>query len=167
MGDAAPVQTGGGAAGQRTGTVVEIVVRDVPVATYLASRRHIGRLLAEAARFRELAARDDVAAPHAEVVLALEELVAESGEQRLGVTHAVAAAAARGDEEIDVAYRLEVPRAMLLVVRIMDLLEEADQLCRQGTLRTPPADPDVRALRRRWRVALTAALVDHGVEVAA
>lgn len=143
---------------QRDGPI-EVVVREVPTATYLAARRHIDRLLGHHAG-RGPSGGDG--SPETEVVVAAAAILAD--DRRAHSTAQVEAAFVRGDPTVDITYRVDDPSEIRLVIRGLPLLQAADRYARLGSLPAPPADPDVRSFWRWFADALEHALADAGVE---
>jgi hypothetical protein len=127
----------------------EVRLIGFPLGLYARSTEHHEELMRE---FQLLAIDPPTSTPGHEVPRRLLDLIAELNSDYAGFSAgpeaARDAAAARGDESVDLSY--QVPEAVAAACERLDaLLEEADEFCRAGdrllTLATPP---DAVALRR-------------------
>lgn len=124
----------------------EVHLLGVPIALHDRSAAHHDALLREFALIRSSERTGSV--PDRLLAL-LADLDERYRIQRAAPTAALEAARARGDEHIDLVYR--VPMAVGATARELDeLLQEADAYCREGRhLVTVAASPEV-VLYRRW-----------------
>ena len=138
--------------------LVEVRLLDLPVAEYVESARHHDELFRE---FALILSRPEVEGDH-QVPALLLALVEELSARFVGFTAAplgeLQAAVERGDERVDLTYR--VPReARQAAVRLADLLADADRYCRAGALLTL-APPPAAAAFRDWYLEEFAAQID-------
>jgi anti-sigma regulatory factor (Ser/Thr protein kinase) len=129
----------------------------VPVEAYLALQEHNDALFRELELISiELATPGAVARPTSSRLASLvDQLYGQFRNQRDGHRTVVAEAQARGERTVELKAR--VPPASVEPARAyVELLEEADELCRRGELLTPPPPAQVRSLRR-WFVEQMAA----------
>ena len=127
----------------------EVRLIGYPLALHARSTEHHEELMRE---FQLLAIDPPTSTPGHEVPTRLLDLIAELNSQYAGVSEAPDAerdaAAARGDESVDLVYQVPVD-VVVACERLDALLDEADEFCRAGerllTLATPP---DAAALRR-------------------
>jgi anti-sigma regulatory factor (Ser/Thr protein kinase) len=127
----------------------------VPVAGYLELQAHNDALFRELELISiELEHNDgaQVAAPLADLV---DQLYRRFRGQRDGYRDVIAAALARGDTTVEL-HTTATPAAAGAAGGYLALLEQADALCRDGTLLTPEPPAGVRSLRR-WFVEEMAA----------
>jgi len=141
-----PTGSGAGSGAGSDEVLVEVRILSFPMDLYERAREHNEGLMREFTLIR-LSEPDSLAVPHRLVQLA-EELT-----QRFAAFTAVpesqlVEAEARGDEQIDLVYRVP-PDAAEAVTRFGALMDEADEYCRSGqhllTLVTPP---DLLGLRQ-------------------
>jgi len=122
----------------------------VPVDGYLALQAHNDALFREL----ELVSIELETAGPSRVVPPLAELVGQLYSrfrgQRDSYRDVVAAAQARGDATVDLEARVP-PAAAGAALDYLELLERADELCRDGVLLIPEPPAEVKALRR-WFV---------------
>ena len=122
----------------------------VPVDGYLALQAHNDALFREL----ELVSIELETAGPARVVPPLAELVGQLYSrfrgQRDSYRDVVAAAQARGDATVDLETKVP-PAAAGAALDYLELLERADELCRDGVLLTPEPPAEVKTLRR-WFV---------------
>jgi hypothetical protein len=133
----------------------------VPVDAYLELQAHNDALFRELELVGiELAARGPGAAPVPAPLAGLfDRLYRPFRSQRDGYRDVVAAAQARGDQTVDLVTR-STPAGVVAARSYLDLLEQADELCRTGVLLTPLPPARVRALRRWFVEELGAQLLD-------
>jgi anti-sigma regulatory factor (Ser/Thr protein kinase) len=130
----------------------------VPVDGYLELQAHNDALLRELDLISIELEHDDgaqVAAPLADLV---DQLYRRFRGQRDSYRDVVAAAQARGDATVELR-TTATPAAASGARGYLALLEQADALCRDGTLLTPEPPAGVRSLRR-WFVEEMAAQVE-------
>jgi hypothetical protein len=130
----------------------------VPVGGYLELQAHNDALFRELELISIERERDDgaqVAAPLADLV---DQLYRRFRGQRDSYRDVVAAAQARGDATVELNTTAN-PAAASGARGYLALLEQADALCRDGTLLTPEPSASVKSLRR-WFVDEMAAQVD-------
>ena len=130
--------------------LVEVRLLALPLDVWRRTQEHVDDLLREFT----LVAQDEEAraAVPGRLLALIQELRAGYGqfsaEQRL----AMEAAVARGELEIDLVYRVP-PAAAGAAQQLGDMLDEADEYCRQGdhllTLATPPEEQRFR----RWFIS--------------
>jgi hypothetical protein len=136
----------------------------VPVDGYLELQAHNDALFRELELVSIELEGDDgarVAAPLADLV---DQLYRRFRGQRDSYRDVVAAARARGEATVELTSAAEA--ADVSGARsYLELLEQADQLCRDGLLLTPEPSAQVRALRR-WFVDQMAAQVLGGADPA-
>jgi anti-anti-sigma factor len=125
---------------------VAIELRGVPLDLYGASAAHIDALQREF----EMVLRDEPDVAAQEVPRRLRALVQHIKERfsdfRESADAEIAAARERGDAVADLTYEAPVDLGAELM-RLRDLLEEADEYCRSGDLMTLASPPEVRAYR--------------------
>jgi anti-sigma regulatory factor (Ser/Thr protein kinase) len=139
----------------------EVRFAGVPVDAYLELQAHNDALFRELELISiELAAQEDGAArgssPPADLV---DQLYTQFRGQRDSYRDAVATAQARGQRTVDLATSLP-PAAVGAARAYLELLEQADELCRTGVLLTPEPPARVRALRRWFVDQMAAQLLD-------
>jgi anti-sigma regulatory factor (Ser/Thr protein kinase) len=130
----------------------------VPVGGYLELQAHNDALFRELELISIELERDDgaqVAAPLADLV---DQLYRRFRGQRDSYRDVVAAALTRGDATVELT-TTATPAAASGARAYLALLEQADALCRDGTLLTPEPPATVKTLRR-WFVEEMAAQVD-------
>jgi anti-sigma regulatory factor (Ser/Thr protein kinase) len=131
----------------------------VPVEGYLELQAHNDALFRELELISiELEGDDDagVAAPLADLV---DQLYRRFRGQRDSYRDVVAAAQARGERTVELETTLP-PAAAAAARSYLELLEQADELCRDGTLLTPAPSAAVRRLRRWFVEEMAAQLLD-------
>jgi hypothetical protein len=82
----------------------------------------------------------------ARLLALLDELDQRFGSFSVGPSSEIEAAVARGDETVDVTYRVP-PETREAAIRLSELLTRADEFCRQGELLTVAPPPDAVAFR--------------------
>ena len=130
----------------------------VPVDGYLELQAHNDALFRELELISIALEHDDgaqVAAPLADLV---DQLYRRFRGQRDSYRDVVAAAQARGDATVEL-HTTATPAAASAARGYLALLEQADALCRDGTLLTPEPPASVKSLRR-WFVEEMAAQVE-------
>jgi anti-sigma regulatory factor (Ser/Thr protein kinase) len=137
----------------------------VPVDAYLELQAHNDALFRELELVSiELEGDDDaaVAAPLADLV---DQLSWRFRGQRDRHRDVVAVARAHGDQTVDL--ETSVPPSSVGPARgYLELLEQADELCRTGTLLTPEPPAHVKALRRWFVDQMAAQLLDGAAPTA-
>jgi hypothetical protein len=131
----------------------------VPVAGYLELQAHNDALFRELELISIELEGDDanqVEAPLADLV---DQLFRRFRGQRDSYRDAVAAAQARGEATVELETAVP-PGAAGAARSYLELLVQADELCRDGTLLTPPPSAAVRSLRRWFVEEMAAQLVD-------
>jgi hypothetical protein len=133
----------------------------VPVQAYLELQAHNDALFRELELISiELGIAGAAAAPKDPVLVGLvERLRSQFRGQRDSYRDVVAAAQARGEPTVDLETSAS-PAVVASARAYVDLLEQADELCRTGELLTPPPPPHVRALRRWFVEQLATQLLD-------
>src|SRR5215211_261381 len=119
----------------------------VPVDGYLALQAHNDALFRELELVSielETTGPGRVVPPLAELV---GQLYARFRGQRDSYRDVVAAAQARGERTVDLETKVP-PAAAGAALDYLELLERADELCRDGVLLTPEPPPEVKTLRR-------------------
>jgi hypothetical protein len=139
----------------------EVRFLGVPVDAYLELQAHNDALFRELELVGiELASRGPGAAPvPAPVAGLIDRLYRPFRSQRDSYRDDVAAAQARGDQTVDLSTSAS-PAGVASAWSYLDLLEQADELCRTGVLLTPQPPARVRALRRWFVEQLDAQLLD-------
>jgi hypothetical protein len=135
----------------------------VPVDGYLELQAHNDALFRELELISIELEGDDgarVAAPLADLV---DQLYRRFRGQRDSYRDVVAAAQARGEATVELESTAASAAAVSGARSYLELLEQADQLCRAGLLLTPEPSASVRALRR-WFVDQMAAQVLDGTD---
>lgn len=136
--------------------LIEVQVRDVPVALWAASQEHFAELMRE---FALIAASSDSEAVPAgsvsrhqvpqQLLELVEQLTSRYGGFTTAQEQALSDAAERGTASIDLVFHVPASAAQAALT-LGDLLDEADEFCRSGdhllTLATPPECVDYR----RW-----------------
>jgi hypothetical protein len=131
-----------------TAPMEEVRLVGFPLGLWQRSQEHVDELLREFALIAQGERDHPESVPHRLMQL-IADLTAMYGGLSTATERERDDAIARGDAEIDLVYR--VPPALTVAVRQLgDMLDEADEYCRQGahllTLQTPPDQ-----LRfRRW-----------------
>ncbi|HUQ39348.1 MAG TPA: ATP-binding protein [Acidimicrobiales bacterium] len=157
---AAEVHDGPRAAG--SARVVPLVLPDVPVRTYLEMQSHHDALLRELdlVAFR----MEEPGSEESDTPLRVREMVLRSrrrfSHQRETFARQIAAARAQGAPTVELRDTLPVAAALELG-RYVNLLEEAEQLARQGLLLAVEPSAPIVALRR-WLVAESSAQLEEG-----
>jgi anti-sigma regulatory factor (Ser/Thr protein kinase) len=130
----------------------------VPVDGYLELQAHNDALFRELELISIELEGDDagVAAPLADL---LDQLYRRFRGQRDSYRDVVAAAQARGERTVELETTVS-PAASAAVRSYVELLEQADELCRDGTLLTPAPSAAVRTLRRWFVEEMAAQLLD-------
>ncbi|HET9442404.1 MAG TPA: hypothetical protein VFO65_03715 [Acidimicrobiales bacterium] len=143
----------------RAGDVV--VLPDVPVRLFLESQDHQHDLIREL-QLIHLGQRFDVGTD--DVSRELAELIAgilsRYREVRTATRDQALAALDRGDERVTLSVPVREGMAEALQ-RWLELLEQADRLCREGELLQLAARPEIRGLRHWYVERLVAALTDR------
>jgi anti-sigma regulatory factor (Ser/Thr protein kinase) len=134
----------------------------VPVEAYLKLQEHNDALFRELELISiELAATDGAAPPTSSRLAGLvDRLYRQFRSQRDGHRETVAAALARGERTVELQTSAS-PAAVPAARAYVELLEEADELCRTGELLTPPPPAHVRSLRRWFVDQMAAQLRDE------
>ena len=135
--------------------MVNVVIRSLPLAIYIASEAHNDALMREFA----LISLDGQAPSLPRQLLELvDEIQRYFGPQVSASRAQIAAAVERGDAFIDLHIRMH-PRNRTFVERIVALLEEADRFCREGDLLTLAASEEVIRFRD-WYLGQVLAQMD-------
>jgi anti-sigma regulatory factor (Ser/Thr protein kinase) len=138
----------------------EVRFLGVPVDTYLELQAHNDALFRELELVGiELASRDAGAPAPAPLAGLIDRLYRPFRSQRDGYRDVVAAAQARGDQTVDLITSAS-PAGVASARSYLDLLEQADELCRTGVLLTPQPPARVRVLRRWFVEEMGAQLLD-------
>jgi anti-sigma regulatory factor (Ser/Thr protein kinase) len=134
----------------------------VPVEAYLELQEHNDALFRELELISiELAATDGAAPPTSSRLAGLvDRLYRQFRSQRDGHRETVAAALARGERTVELQASAS-PAAVPAARAYVELLEEADELCRTDELLTPPPSAQVRSLRRWFVDQMAAQLQDE------
>ena len=143
----------------RAGDVV--VLPDVPVRLFLESQDHQHDLIREL-QLIHLGQRfdvgtDDVSRELAELIA---EILSRYRDVRTATRDQALAALDRGDERVTLSVPVREGMAEALQ-RWLELLEQADRLCREGELLQLAARPEIRGLRHWYVERLVAALTDR------
>jgi len=130
--------------------LIEVEVRQIPVPLWARTQEHIDELLREftliAARLREQSGPLEVPV---RLVQLVEELTQQYGGLNTDQENRLAAAAASGEQEIDLVYRIP-PQAGEATRHLQVILDEADIYCRAGTHLLTLATPADMTRFRRW-----------------
>lgn len=124
--------------------LVEVRLLELPVAGHQFASQHIDELLRE---FSYLDA-GELAVP-ARLLGLRHDLQARFGAFTAGPGNEIGAAVERGLSSIDLTYRIP-PEVGGLARQAVDLLEEADEYCRQGDHLLTLAAPPAAVKYRRW-----------------
>ena len=125
--------------------LVEVRLLALSLADFARSSAHHDELFREFALIRSSDASESSSVP-ARLLALLDELDQRFGSFSVGGSSEIEAAVSRGDESVDVTYR--VPRETgEAVIRLAELLNRADEFCRQGDLLTVAPPPDAVAFR--------------------
>lgn len=122
---------------------VEIQILQLPVAIHTRVAEHNDELMRE---FHLLSSGDTESTPARLIALAA-ELRSRYGGFTAAQTAQLDSARQAGTATIDLRYRLP-PSVIEAVVSFTELLDEADEFCRQGRLMTLATPPDAVAYRR-------------------
>lgn len=141
----------------------EVVWLDVPTATFLASLRHLEDLTHEL-RLVDAGARSGVVDVPPALASTIGAILDAYQAPQSDVWQQTVQAAEAGRERLDITLRLP-SSAVDAARRLVRLLEEADELCRAGTLMTIPASEAVVEIRR-WTCAELERQVLHGARPA-
>jgi hypothetical protein len=133
----------------------------VPVESYLALQEHNDALFRELELIGIELATPGAVAPARSSRLAnlVDRLYRQFRDQRDGYRTAVAEARARGEQTVELEASAS-PASVAAARAYVELLEEADELCRGGELLTPPPPARVRSLRRWFVEQMAAQLLD-------
>ncbi|HEV2809580.1 MAG TPA: hypothetical protein VGV93_04175 [Acidimicrobiales bacterium] len=133
-----------------TGSVDLITVRllQFPLELYRQASEHQDELHREFALLQHPSSEDEASVPR-RLRLLIEELNDRFGDFSAGPRSALATALDRGENSIDVEYRVP-PEAREAVVALGALLDEADDFCRRGTHLLTLATPPGPLALRRW-----------------
>ncbi len=124
--------------------LVPVLILGLPVDVYRRSSEHTDELLREFALIRE----DDTDHVPARLLALIDELNLRFAGFTQEQSREMQDALGRGEAEVDLLY--EVPaEAAEGVVRLMALLDEADEFCRAGDLMTLTTPPEA-LVYRRW-----------------
>lgn len=124
----------------------EVVWLNLPTETFLANLRHLEDLVHEL-RLLEAGGRSGVVEIPAELSATTHEILDAHQEPHKEAWRQTMEAAEAGRQRVDVTVRLP-SGAVEAARRLLDLLEQADELCRQGILMTMPATEAVVEVRR-------------------
>jgi hypothetical protein len=133
----------------------------VPVESYMALQEHNDALFRELELISIELATPGAVAPATSSRLAnlVDRLYRQFRDQRDGYRTAVADARARGEQTVELEASAS-PASVEAARAYVELLEEADELCRGGELLTPPPPAHVRSLRRWFVEQMAAQLLD-------
>jgi hypothetical protein len=135
---------------QSAGELVEVKLLRLPLQVWQRTQEHLDGLLREFA----LIAHDDeatVATPRRLLDL-VQQLTAGFGTFSEAQRMAMGEALARGETEIDLTYRVP-PAAAGAAQQLGDMLDEADEYCRQGDHLLTLATPAEELRFRRWFIS--------------
>ena len=141
--------------------VHEVVWANLPTETFLANLRHVGDLVHEL-RLLDAGGRSGAVEVPAQLWATIQEILDAYEEPHKDVWRQTTEAAEAGRQRVDVTVRLP-PGAVEAARRLLDLLERADELCRQGVLMTMPATEAVVEVRR-WTCVELERQVVQGAE---
>ncbi len=125
--------------------LVDVRLIDLSLSAFRQASAHHDELFREFALMRSGDPSEGPNVPTRLLAL-LDDLDQRFGSFSIGPSSEIEAAQARGDESVDVTYR--VPRETReAAIRLADLLARADEFCRQGNLLTVAPPPDAVAFR--------------------
>lgn len=128
----------------------EIVWRNLPTQTFLANLRHLEDLTHEL-RLLQAGDRSGVVDVPPSLASTIDDILGSYDAPHAAAWRQLEEALEQGRERIDVMLSLPVA-AVDAAKRLVELLEDADRLCREGKLMTLPATEEVVELRR-WTCA--------------
>ncbi len=127
------------------GALVEVRLLGLSVSAYRDASAHHDELFREFALITSRHPSEGHELP-ARLLDLVEELDQRFAGFAAGPRAEIEAAAERGDEAVDVTYRVP-PETREAVIRLAELLSRADEYCRQGELLTVAPPPDAVAFR--------------------
>jgi len=128
-------------------TLVQVRLRSLPLALRARSQEHEQDLMRELALIRVAAETDNVSTAPGRLLDLADQLRGDYGALAAGPDAEMEAAVDRGETALDVTYTVPVELRPFLR-QAAQVLDEAEQFCRDGRyLLTPAAPPDVAAYR--------------------
>lgn len=127
----------------------EVRLVDVPVALYRAAQQHTDAVLRELVLMAEFEAAREPDGPMRRLFRRANEGFPDRLELTVRAAPDVDAAHARGDEHVTLVYTLPARLASSTEAWRL-LLDELDALCRDGTMLSVPATPEVTAFATWW-----------------
>ncbi|HVF20923.1 MAG TPA: hypothetical protein VNA14_11880 [Mycobacteriales bacterium] len=127
----------------------EVRLADVPVGLYRAAQQHTDAVLRELVLMAGYEAADRADGPMRQLFTRASAGYADRLELSSRAAPDVDAAHARGDEHVTIVYRLP-DRIAESTEAWGRLLDDLDALCREGTMLSVPATPEVGAFARWW-----------------
>lgn len=137
--------------------IAEVRIVGLPVALHRIAQEHAQALFRE---FQLILAREPDAAVPARLLALIDELTARYGNDNEAQSQAVADAAEAGVEAIDLVYSVPVAVAEA-VEQLSELMDEADEYCRNGELLTLVSAPS-NLVYRRWFLDEFVGQIRHG-----
>ena len=137
----------------------EVSLVDVPVAVYRAAQQHTDAVLRELVLMAEYEAAQRPDGPMRRLFTRASEGFADRLDLTTRAAATMDAAHARGDEFVTVVYTLP-DRLAASTEAWGALLDELDRLCRDGTMLSVPATPELAAFARWWCTELVGQLRD-------
>ena len=127
----------------------EVRLVDVPVALYRAAQQHTDAVLRELVLMAEFEAAERRDGPMRRLFTRAAEGYADRLALAVRAAPDVDAAHARGDAHVTLVYTL--PERLAESTEAWGrLLDEVDDLCRDGTMLSVPASPELAAFARWW-----------------
>jgi hypothetical protein len=137
---------------------------DVPVGIYRAAQQHTDALLRELVLMAEYEATHSPDGPMRRLFARANHGFSDRLDLTVRATPDVDAAHARGDAHVTITYVLP-ERFAAATEAWARLVDELDALCRDGTMLSVPASPEVTAFARWWCAELTRQLRDGAAPV--
>ena len=127
----------------------EVRLVDVPVAVYREAQQHTDAVLRELVLMAEYEAARHADGPMRRLFTRANDGFADRLDLTVRAAPQLDAASARGDEHVTLVYTLP-ERVAATTEAWARLLDELDVLCRDGTMLSVPATPEVAAFARWW-----------------
>jgi hypothetical protein len=125
--------------------LVDVRLLGLSIRAFRHASEHHDELFREFALIQRGGASEDPNVP-ARLLALVEELDQRFGSFSVGPAGEIEAATERGDETVDVTYRVP-PETREAAIRLAELLTRADEYCRQGNLLTVAPPPTAVAFR--------------------
>ena len=143
-----------------SGELISVRLLNFPLELYRQASEHQDELEREFTLLQHASSEDDTSVPR-RLRLLIDELHDRFGAFSAGPRSALAMALDRGEESMDVEYRVP-PAARDGAVALAALLDEADDFCRRGTHLLTLATPPGPLALRRWYLGQFVAQIDGG-----